>query len=203
MTVVLKITKDDFDAALDAANAVLKGGGIIVYPTDTVYGIGTDATNEAAVDRLRKIKGIEREKPLSVIVGDYGTIEYYCETGIWEDISIKKFLPGPYTFILKKQRFIPASYTDKLGIRIPDNEFCQYLAQKFGKPIITTSANPTGEPAPTRFEGVDKKVIDAVDLAIDGGETKYNEHSIVFDLVEHKLLRGGGKSISLVDLPQL
>ncbi len=197
MSVITKITKDDFDAALDAANAVLETGGIIIYPTDTVYGIGCDATNPKAIEKVRKIKGID-DKPLSVMVGDFGVIEYYCVTGIWEDITLKKFLPGPYTFILKKQREIPASNTDKLGVRIPENLFCQFLAQKFGRPIISTSANRTGEEAPTKFKDISKEVLDAVDFAIDQGETKYQKHSMVFDLVDHKMLRKGGKDISLI-----
>ena len=200
--ITLKITKEDFDSALYAAEGMLRAGKIIVYPTDTVYGIGCDATNGEAVDRLRKIKRIEKDKQLSVMVGDYSTIEFYCETGIWEDIAVKKYLPGPYTFILKKQRDIHASYSDKLGIRIPDNEFCQLLAQRFGRPIITTSANPTGQPAPTKFEDIDRKVLEEVDLAIDGGKTKYATHSTVFDLVDHKLVRENDE-ISLVDLPEV
>ena len=199
--ITVRITKDDFDSGVYAAEGMLRAGKIIVYPTDTVYGIGCDATNEEAVDKLRKIKGIPKGKQLSVMVGDYSTIEYYCETGIWEDIAIKKYLPGPYTFILKKQRGIPASYTEKLGIRIPDNEFCQRLAQRFGRPIISTSANPTGKRAATKFEDIDKKVLEQVDLAIDGGKTRYATHSTVFDLVDHKLVRENDE-INLLDLPE-
>lgn len=199
--IVLKIKKDDLDSALNAADGMLRAGKIIVYPTDTVYGIGCDATNEEAVDRLRKIKGIGRDKELSVMVGDYGAIDYYCETGIWEDMAVRKYLPGPYTFILKKQRGIHASYTEKLGVRIPENEFCQNLARKFGGPIITTSANPTRQPAPTKFGDIEKKVLEQVDLAIDGGETKYRGHSIVFDLVDHKLIRESDQ-IDLLNFPE-
>lgn len=198
MTIITKITADDFDSALDVAKAILETGGIIIYPTDTVYGIGCDATNENAIKKIREIKGIG-EKPLSVMVGDFSTIEYYCVTGIWEDLAIKKFLPGPYTFILKKQREIPASNTDKIGIRVPENLFCQFLSQKFGRPIISTSANKTGKEAPWKFNDIDKEIINAVDFAIDQGETKYKKHSMVFDLVEHIMIRENGQEISLVD----
>jgi tRNA threonylcarbamoyl adenosine modification protein (Sua5/YciO/YrdC/YwlC family) len=202
MTTVLKITDDDFDSALDAAYGVLKSGGVIIYPTDTVYGIGGDADSEDAVKKIHEIKKSDPEKPLSVMVGDYGTIDYYCETGIWEDIIVKKYLPGPYTFILKRHRPLAASKNEKLGVRLPDNLFCQYLAQKFGRPIITTSANVSGEPAPKRFEDIPKEVIDQADLAIDGGPSTAEGHSVIIDLVEHKLLRKGAEAIDLLDLPE-
>ncbi len=204
MTSVLKITKDDFDSALDVATAVLKTGGIIIYPTDTVYGIGGDATNEQTVRKIRELKGIVGPKSLSVMVGDAGTIEYYCETGLWEDMILSNFLPGPYTFILKQQnnRPIPATENQKLGVRMPQNEFCQYLCQKFGKPIVSTSANITTEPAPVRFEDINKNLIENVDLAIDGGETTYKGPSLVIDLVEHKMLRKGAPDIDLIELPE-
>lgn len=202
MVTVLKITEDDFDSALDAAYGVLKNGGIIIYPTDTAYGIGCDADNEEAVKKIHEIKGSDPEKPLSVMVGDYGTIDYYCESGIWEDIILKKYLPGPYTFILKRHRPISASKNEKLGVRIPDNLFCQYLAQKFRRPIVTTSANASGDSPPFRFDDVKKEILGKVDLAIDGGPTKLQSASVIIDLVEHKILRKGEESIDLIELPE-
>jgi L-threonylcarbamoyladenylate synthase len=203
MTTVLKITEDDFDAALDIAVAALRSGEVFIYPTDTVYGIGGDATSEDVVRKIHGIKKITDRRPMSVMVPDPGMIEYYCETGIWEDIILRKYLPGPYTFVLKRQRYIPASATGKLGVRIPDSAFCRRLCQRFGKPIVSTSANITKQKPATRLDYVDKEVLDAVGLAIDGGETKYHGPSIVIDLVDRKMLREGMKEgISLLDLPE-
>jgi len=200
---VLKITEDDFEAAVDIAAALLKNGGTVVHPTDTVYGIGADAASDEAVEKVLKIKGIKGRKPLSVMVSDLGMIDYFCETGVWEDVILGKYLPGPYTFILKKSRELPASLTDRLGVRIPDSQFCQALCRKFGRPILTTSANPTSQAPPTRFEDVDKNVLAAADLSIDGGPTKYGAASAVIDLVERKMLRQGDEGwIDLVDLPE-
>lgn len=200
---ILKITEDDFESEVDVAIALLRTGGILVYPTDTVYGIGGDATREDVVESIHRIKGIVDRRPMSVMVPDFGMIDYYCETGIWEDMILKRYLPGPYTFILKKSREIPASGTDRLGVRIPDSAFCQELCARFGKPIITTSANITTQPPPTRLEEVDRSVLAAVPLAIDGGQTKYGAPSVVIDLVEHRMLReGNGRSISLIELPE-
>lgn len=202
MVTVLKITDEDFDSALDAAYGVLKNGGVIIYPTDTAYGIGCDADNEEAVKRVHEIKKSDPEKSLSVMVGDFATVDFYCESGIWEDIILKRYLPGPFTFILKRYRPLAASRNEKLGIRIPDNLFCQYLAQKFGRPIVTTSANVSGEDTPFRFGDISKEVLDKADLAIDGGPTRTQGPSVIVDLIEHKLLRKGEKDISLVDLPE-
>ncbi len=199
----IRITEDDYDSAVDVASALLKSGGAMVYPTDTVYGIGADATSEEAVGKVRKAKGIGGEKPLSVMVSDFGMIDYYCETGVWEDMILRKYLPGPYTFILKKSRYLAASESDTLGIRIPASPFCQALCRRFGRPIITTSANPTGKPPASRLEDVDPAVLGAVDLTIDGGPTRFGGASAVIDLVGHKMLREGDEGwISLVDLPE-
>ncbi len=203
MTTILKITEDDFDAEVDVAVALLRSGGVLVYPTDTVYGVGGDATSDDVVKAIHALKGSDPSKPLSVMVSDLTMAGYYCETGVWEDIILGKYLPGPYTFVLRKTRYIAASPTDKLGIRIPDSAFCQELCRRFGRPIVTTSANPSGEAPPVSFSGVDKRIIEKVQVAIDGGETKYKTPSAVIDLVERKLLREGAREgVSLVDLPE-
>lgn len=201
----LKITDDDYESAVDVASALLHSKGTMVYPTDTVYGIGGDATSDDVVERVRKMKGISDKRPLSVMVSDLGMVDYYCETGVWEDMIMSRYLPGPYTFILRRdgRRYIAASNSETLGVRIPDSPFCKALCKAFGKPIITTSANPTGQPAPTRIEDVDREMLEGVEVVIDGGPTKYRSPSIVVDLVERKVLRGGsGEEIRLVELPE-
>ncbi|MDD5172472.1 MAG: L-threonylcarbamoyladenylate synthase [Candidatus ainarchaeum sp.] len=203
MAPTIKITDDDYEAGVDVAKAILGSKALIVYPTDTVYGIGGDATSDEVVKKVRTIKGIDEKKPLSVMMADFSMIEYYCDTGVWEDIIVKKYLPGPYTFVLKLRRTLPVTSNDKIGVRIPDSPFCQALCQAFGRPIITTSANPTGQKAPAELQGVDKKVLDAVGLAIDGGPTRYGTASAVVDLVERKMVREGSKeTIDLLELPE-
>lgn len=197
MATIIGISEDDFETAVDVAAAQLETGGLLVYPTDTVYGLGCDATSEGAVRKVLALKGIRERKPLSVMMADFGMVEYYCETGIWEDITLKKYLPGPYTFILRQHRPLPASLTGRLGVRIPDSAFCQALCARLGRPVITTSANPTGRPAPVKFGGVGVGIIEGAGLAIDGGETKYGGPSIVIDLVDEKVMREGVKGIRL------
>ncbi|MBU0591694.1 threonylcarbamoyl-AMP synthase [Candidatus Micrarchaeota archaeon] len=200
MTTIIKITPDDFESAVDIAKETLKSGGIIVYPTDTLYGIGCDATSEEAVRKVHTIKGTWMHKPLSVMVSDFSMIEYYCDTWAWEDMIIRKYLPGPHTFILKKKREIAASESDKLGVRMPDLEFCLELCKRFGKPIVTTSANATDKESPFKIEDVNKEIIDSVSLVIDGGPTKYRKPSGIIDLVEKKIIRKGFEDINLLDM---
>ena len=196
----MKITEEDFEDALIIASDMLRSGAVLVYPTDTVYGLGGDATSSQVVEKIHKIKGT-KDKPLSVMMTT-DMIEYYCETGIWEDIILKRYLPGPYTFILALRHPIPATTTKKLGVRVPDSLFCQRLCERFGRPIITTSANPTGQKPSADFEGIDQAVLAAADLAINGGKTKYGAASVVIDLVDRKLIREGSETIDLAELPQ-
>ncbi|MBU0532852.1 threonylcarbamoyl-AMP synthase [Candidatus Micrarchaeota archaeon] len=202
MTTILKITEDDFESAVDIASTFLKSGGTIIYPTDTVYGIGGDATSGIVVKEILKIKKIKEPRPLSIMVSDASMVEYYCETGIWEDMILNKYLPGPYTFILKKRRPLPASQTEKIGVRYPESVFCQALCRKFGRPIITTSANISGNDSPVTFDQIDKKILNNVKIAIDGGPTKYQAASLIVDLVDRTVLRSGGEAISLIELPE-
>jgi L-threonylcarbamoyladenylate synthase len=203
MASVLRITEDDFESAVDVAHALLHSGGVFVYPTDTVYGLGGDATSEKAVERIHRIKGIKEKRPMSVMMADLGMIDYYCETGLWEDMILSRYLPGPYTFLLKKRRYLAASDSSKLGVRIPDSAFCQALCREFDKPVITTSANMTAKTPATKLDDVEKSIIDAADLVIDGGQTKYRSPSLVIDLVDGKVLREGrSESISIAELPE-
>jgi L-threonylcarbamoyladenylate synthase len=196
MTTVLKITEDDFDAAIDVIDPLLHSGGIFIYPTDTVYGIGGKADSSDVVRKINAIKGSESSKPLSVMVADFGMIDEYCDTGIWEDVILRRYLPGPYTFILKLRKPFAASGTDRVGVRMPDSAFCRALCERIGEPVITTSANLSGRNAPVRFGDIDKKILDSVQVAVDGGPTKYGKASMVLDLVDVATLREGAKGLS-------
>jgi|WetSurMetagenome_2_1015567.scaffolds.fasta_scaffold288032_3 L-threonylcarbamoyladenylate synthase len=175
-------------AVFKAAEAV-KGGKVIVYPTDTVYGIGC-RIQEEPVRRVFAIKGRDFNSPLSVA---FSSIE---EAGLWTHMSKEqretvaaKHRDGT-TFILRK-RGIPDYVTAGLptvGVRIPDSLFCIQLIRETG-PIITTSANPTGQPAPASFDEIDDKILSAADLAVDGGRCKYAKPSKIIDLTNQAVLR--------------
>lgn len=199
MARIIKLEKARLQNTIDETVKVLEEGGIVIYPTDTVYGIGGDATSPAVVEKVREIKGIEKEKPFSVIMADLGMIEEYCVVNFAEELILKKYLPGPYTFILKVHRPIAATTTLTLGVRIPEHAFCTAVCEKFKKPIVTTSANKTGEAPPHTFSGISREVLEAADLAIDAGQTKYEQPSVLVDLVEKKIIREGAKPIDMND----
>jgi L-threonylcarbamoyladenylate synthase len=200
-TSVIRIEdEDDLKEAIDFVDAYLRSGGIIIYPTDTVYGIGCDANSRDAIAKVHAIKGGDPAKPLSVMVASLGMIDEYCETGLWDDIILRKYLPGPYTFLLKSRGLCPASANEKLGVRIPDSLFCQGLCAKFGRPIVTTSANLAGQAPPAKFGDIDGRVLEQVGIAVDAGLTKHGGPSAIIDLVEKKYIREGGQTINLDEI---
>ena len=144
---------------------------VVVYPTDTVYGIGCDATNERAVERVYAIKG-RGAKPVSVIVPSLAWIRAHCIIPAYAEEWLAK-LPGPYTLILalKDESCVAAAVLQgrtALGVRIPAHACSEVVAQ-FGKPVVTTSANPSGEPVVTRVVPKPHWLPEDV-VVIDGGE---------------------------------
>ena len=144
----------------------IKQGKIFIYPTDTIYGIGCDATNKQAVEKIKKIKSREKDKPLSIIAPSIDWIKKNCI--INKEIDINKYLPGPYTLILKKKNpsFLShVSDTDSLGIRIPDNDLIKDI-QKSNLPFVTTSVNLSGQKPATSISDINKRIINQVDEII-------------------------------------
>jgi tRNA threonylcarbamoyl adenosine modification protein (Sua5/YciO/YrdC/YwlC family) len=150
---------------------VLVQGGVIAYPTDTVYGIGCDLTNKHAIDRLYAIKRMERTHPLAFVCPDLSDIARYAMVDNQVYRVLRRFLPGPYTFILPATREVPKLVQMKrktVGIRVPASEAARALARELGRPIISsTAALPGGEPM------VDPQEIDeafhGLDLVLDAG----------------------------------
>lgn len=163
----------------------IKHGAVFIYPTDTIYGLGCDATNDESVAMIKSLKYRDADKPISIIAPSVDWIKEYCEV---EDELIEKYLPGPYTLILKKKDpdFLKdISSNDSLGIRIPDCEFTE-LVEKAGVPFITTSVNFAGEPFAVKISDIDHKIIDAVDIVIGVGELDGRPSTIVVDGKEVK-----------------
>ncbi len=163
----------------------IKHGAIFIYPTDTIYGLGCDASNRSSVSSIRKIKYRDVDKPLSIIAPSIDWIKEHC---IVDDKVIKKYLPGPFTLILKKK--IPSfmswiSSNDSFGIRIPDCEFSK-LVSKAGVPFVTTSVNFVGEPFATKISDIPKDILDKVDIIIGVGKLDGRPSTIVVDGKEIK-----------------
>jgi L-threonylcarbamoyladenylate synthase len=154
-------------------------GKIFIYPTDTIYGIGCDATNIKAVNKIKEIKQRDAGKPLSIIAP---SIEWIKENLI-VDCDLEKYLPGPYTIILKKKnsKFLShVSSTDSLGVRIPNHEFTKMI-QKAGLPFITTSVNLSGESFITKISDISPEILEGVDQVIDYGELNGNPSTLIIN----------------------
>jgi len=173
------------------ASEIIKKNGIVVYPTETVYGIGANIFSTAALEKVFTIKKRERDKPVSVAVSDLKMMEELAYIGIKEKRFIEKFLPGPVTVLLKKKEIVNGMLTSGsklVGIRFPAHKTTIELIELAGVPITSTSANFSGEVPPRK---VDEIKISA-DYIIDGGECR-GEPSTVIDLVNMKIIRKGAK----------
>jgi tRNA threonylcarbamoyl adenosine modification protein (Sua5/YciO/YrdC/YwlC family) len=122
---------------------ILKEGGIVVYPTDTYYGIGCDIMNKKAIERIYQLKQRNKSKPFSFICSDLKNISLYAKVSNYAYKTMKRLLPGPYTFILEGSKLVPKimlTQRKTAGIRVPDNPICLNLVRELGNPVITTSA---------------------------------------------------------------
>jgi L-threonylcarbamoyladenylate synthase len=197
MVEIISIGRYQFRDALQKAAKVVQSEGVIIYPTDTLYGLGGNALSQKVADRILRIKGSEPNKPMSVTMSDVPMIRRYCEVDEWQLEVLNKNLPGPFTFLLSVKNHVPVAAKGKLGVRIPDYPFAHELSGLADLPVISTSANISGQDAPTRLEEVNPKILGAVDLVIDSGVTKYRGPSAVVDLVEKKIIRQGVSEIEL------
>jgi L-threonylcarbamoyladenylate synthase len=180
------------ESSVRVAVSILKNGGTIIYPTDTLYGIGADATSDMAKEKVYEIKGRDFTKTLSICVSDIRRAEKFVKVSREFAKILEKFLPGPLTVIApQKKEMKYVSNDKKIAIRIPDNQFALALLKKFGKPITATSANLSGQSDPSSIERIDAAVREKCDLVIDSGKCKYAMPSTVLDVEERKILREG------------
>ena len=161
---------------------ILKNGGVVVYPTDTYYGIGCDIMNKKAIERIYQIKTRNKSKPFSFICSDLKNISLYAKVSNYAYKTMKRLLPGPYTFILEGSKLVPKIMLTKrrtAGIRVPDNPICLNLVKELGNPVITTSATmPDG----TIFH--DASLIheyfgNRVDVVVDGSIVPGQPYSVI------------------------
>lgn len=186
----MKILKTDNNSpdeeVINEAVNVLADGGIVLYPTDTVYGLGADIFNNKSVRRIFKIKQRSLLKPLSILVSDTDSVDLVSKVSNSQKNIINQYLPGPYTFILKKSKIVPRVVTSGLthvGVRVPDNEIACKLASLF--PITTTSANLSDEEVLSNPEDILKQLGCDVDLVIDVGSID-SKPSKIIDLTTPK-----------------
>lgn len=183
--------------SLQNAIEILKKGGIIAFPTDTVYGIGCDIFNIEAVEKIFELKKRERTKPLAAHVGSLEQIQLVAETSVpYFDILFEKFLPGPLAIILPKKPIVDNKVTcglDTISIRFPDCFEAIELALGLGRPIAATSANLSGQASAIHHSDVERFFPTEIDFIVAAGVTKYKKESTIVDLTQNppKILRRG------------
>lgn len=205
MSQFIKIfTKNPNEQAIDKVVKCLQNGGLIIYPTDTVYGLGCDIRQTKALEKIAKIKGIKLEKAnFSFICHDLSNLSDYIKQIDTSTFKIlKRALPGPYTFILNGNNNLPKEFKKKttVGIRVPNNTIIQEIVKKLGAPIISTSIHDEDEVLEysTDPELIFEKWQDIVDLVIDGGYGE-NVPSTIIDLTQDEpiIIREGKGTLDI------
>lgn len=168
---------------------VLQGGGLVVYPTDTYYGIGCDLFSKKAIERLYQVKGRDPKKPFAFLCPDLSDVAKYAHVTNFAYRVMRQLTPGAFTFVLKAARVVPEMMMNKqkqVGIRVPDSELARELAGGLGHPLVTTSAtHQDGEPL-IDAKDIKEELGNRVDLILDGG-IQLNEPSTVVSLIEDQI----------------
>ena len=173
----MKLSKEQIQEirALQEADIVqclktLSAGGLILYPTDTVWGIGCDATNEEAVKRVFQLKQRDDSKALIVLIDSADHLDHYVVDVPMIARELIDVAVKPLTIIYEGAYYLAPNLLgpeDSVGIRIPNDEFCHRLCERFGKPIVSTSANVSGEATPRTFANIDEAIVKGVDYAVE------------------------------------
>lgn len=170
---------------VNLAATILKDGGIIVFPTETVYGIGASATSCLGPQEIIDIKMRPKNKPLPWLVEDDAALDKYgVDAPEYAHRLARAFWPGPLTLVVKAAEMVAPEFRDDRGavaLRSPDHELVQELIRANGAAIVTTSANTSGQPAAASFDELEERIIAAADVTLDGGETPHKQASTVVD----------------------
>lgn len=173
--------------AIQFAATLLRKGGLVAFPTETVYGIGANLLNKGAIKKLYKIKDRPLNKPFTIHIANIDVItQLDCEISSFANQLIKEFWPGPLTIILKSKH-------GTLGFRMPKNTVAKALISRSGVPVVAPSANVSGERPPTEVKEILKKFDGKIDLILDGGKTEFRRESTIVDttVFPYKILREG------------
>lgn len=179
---------------------IIRNGGIVVFPTETVYGIGVNGLDRNAVEKLYKIKERPLDKPISLLVSDFEMIEKVAQNITEVEYKLmKKFFPGPLTIILNKRDIVPDIVTsggDTVGIRMPKEEITRKLIEYAGVPIAAPSANISGKPSGTNLQEIIQEFEGKVDYFIDGGKSEIGISSTIVKVIDEipYILREGSIS---------
>lgn len=201
-TLIIKDTEN-----LERAGEIIRNGGVVAFPTETVYGLGASAYNEAAIAKIYEAKGRPSDNPLIVHIADVSDVNKVArEVPEKAKKLFDAFAPGPFTLILKKNPEIADKVTaglDTVGVRIPSDETARAFLKAAGVPVAAPSANISGKPSPTKAEHVVFDMNGRVDAIICGGDAKVGVESTIIDMTEEipVILRPGG--ITLEDIKSI
>ena len=182
---------------------LLRQGGIIVYPTDTIYGLGCDIFNSKGIKRIFQVKQRDQRKPFSFICSDISDVANYCQVSNFAYKILKRHLPGPFTFVLDATRQVPDLLMTKqktVGIRIPDNPIALAIVRELGHPLVTTSANTSGDDPVNDPVEIESRFGKSIDMVVDGG-VLMGDSSTVISLVDDNIevIREGSGDISWIE----
>lgn len=185
---VVRVTDDNLREIAELGAKILSIGGVVLYPTDTLYGLGVNALNEDALLKLRRVKAREQKKPISVVVKNHEEADKHVELSDEARALMEKHLPGALTLVVPAKAHIPLSMqlNGALGVRIPDDTVALALAEAFGGPITATSANISGYRTAHSVEDILRDLgrnAEAIDLVIDAGERNSEHPSTVVTLI--------------------
>ncbi|RDZ43060.1 threonylcarbamoyl-AMP synthase [Haloferax sp. Atlit-10N] len=170
------------DDDVQRAAASIRRGEAVVYPTETVYGMGADATNADAVERVFDIKSRDRDKPLSAGFPDVDAALEHVVADDREEAFMRRFLPGPVTVVVERRDSLPDALVagkERVGVRVPDHELALALFRASGTPVTATSANRSGTGSITHPSQLSDEIREAVAVVLDGGTTSGTESTVV------------------------
>jgi L-threonylcarbamoyladenylate synthase len=185
---------------VDAVAEVVFRGGTVIFPTDTVYGIGCDPARPKAVERIFSLKNRPPNKPLALHFGSVAELLEYAPGNRLASLAAQRFLPGPLTIVVRRLPFVDGGVSAGLpaiGLRVPDHALCRAILERCG-PLAATSANASGTPA---FTGANAAVLPEADLLVDDGPTPLGAESTVIDLSddEPRLVREGIITVAMLE----
>ncbi len=184
----MAVTVGDTRDGIRQAAATVRDGGTVIYPTETCYGLGCDATDGDAVKRVYDIKERPREKGLTCIVSDVEMAEQYCRLSDRERAVVDAFMPGPVTLVAEKTGALPDVLNSAFVFRIPGSDTARQLADAAGVPVVATSANVSGGESRYRVDDIAADVRDAVDMVVDAGALDQLSPSTIVELRENNVV---------------
>jgi len=198
--------EENYQDIIDRATEVIRGGGLIVCPTDTSYGLACDSSNQAAIEKIISVKRRSRSLGVPLLFSDAAQCETYHEFSNLERVLIRLFWPGALTLVVTPKGSVPETITGGRGsiaVRVPDHIIPRGIAQGIKGPIVGTSANRSGEPSPFEITVAKDRLGDEVDLYIDAGPSKSEANSTIVRVEENdvegasiKVIREGALTVS-------